>query len=45
MKPVAPRRIKIRHLLLVVVIAIGAFLLLMPTKVQPLAWTRRRRLR
>ncbi|AIS12414.1 gluconolactonase [Pseudomonas chlororaphis subsp. aurantiaca] len=39
MKPVAPRRIKIRHLLLVVLIAIGAFLLLMPTKVQPLAWT------
>ncbi|MGE7955958.1 SMP-30/gluconolactonase/LRE family protein [Pseudomonas sp. NPDC089530] len=39
MKPVAPRRIKFRHLLLAVVIAIGAFLLLMPTRVQPVAWT------
>lgn len=34
-----PRRVKIRHLVLVLVIAIAAFLLLMPTKVQPVSWT------
>ncbi|OLF53359.1 SMP-30/gluconolactonase/LRE family protein [Pseudomonas chlororaphis] len=39
MNSVAPRRVRFRHLLLVVVIAIGAFLLLLPTKVQPVAWT------
>lgn len=38
MKPAVPRRITLRHLLLVVVVALGAFLLLMPTRVQPVAW-------
>ncbi|MNX31244.1 Strictosidine synthase [compost metagenome] len=33
------RFIRLRHWLLLVIIAIGAFLLLMPTKVQPVAWT------
>ncbi|MFU2325471.1 SMP-30/gluconolactonase/LRE family protein [Pseudomonas sp. NFX98] len=33
------RFIRFRHWLLLVIIAIGAFLLLMPTKVQPVAWT------
>lgn len=33
------RRIRFHHCLLLVIIAIGAFLLLMPTKVQPVAWT------
>jgi len=40
MSNAATRRIKLRHLvLLVVAIAIGAFLLLTPTKVQPVTWT------
>ena len=30
---------KVRHVVLLVAIAIGAFLLLMPTKVKPVAWT------
>lgn len=31
--------LKFRHILLLLIIAIGALLLLMPTKVQPVAWT------
>ncbi|WP_448144640.1 SMP-30/gluconolactonase/LRE family protein [Pseudomonas silesiensis] len=30
---------KLRHVVLLVVLAIGAFLLLMPTRVEPVAWT------
>ncbi len=33
------QRIRFHHCLLLVIIAIGAFLLLMPTQVQPVAWT------
>ncbi|MEO8642176.1 SMP-30/gluconolactonase/LRE family protein [Pseudomonas sp.] len=33
------RTVKFRHVVLLVIVAIGAFLLLMPTKVQPVAWT------
>ena len=33
------RSFKFRHGLLLLIIAIGGFLLLMPTKVQPVAWT------
>jgi sugar lactone lactonase YvrE len=35
----SPRRIKIHHLILLLAIAVAAFLLLMPTKVQPVDWT------
>lgn len=35
----SPRRVKIRHIVLALVIAIAAFLLLVPTKVQPIGWT------
>jgi sugar lactone lactonase YvrE len=31
--------VKVRHFVLALIIAIGAFLLLMPTKVKPVAWT------
>jgi hypothetical protein len=34
----SPRRVKIRHIVLALVIAIAAFLLLVPTKVQPADW-------
>jgi hypothetical protein len=34
----SPRRVKIRHIVLALVIAIAAFLLLVPTKVQPVGW-------
>ena len=30
---------RFRHVVLLVIVAIAAFLLLMPTKVQPVAWT------
>lgn len=33
------RAVRVHHLLLAVIVAIAAFLLLMPTKVQPVAWT------
>ena len=33
------RTVKFRHVVLLVIVAIAAFLLLMPTKVQPVAWT------
>ena len=39
MNPIAPRRFKTGRLLLLVIIAIAAFLLLLPTRVQPVAWT------
>jgi hypothetical protein len=35
----SPRRVKIRHIVLLLVIAIAAFLLLVPTKVQSIGWT------
>ena len=34
----SPRRVKIRHIVLALVIAIAAFLLLVPTKVQSVGW-------
>jgi hypothetical protein len=34
----SPRRVKFHHIVLALVIAIAAFLLLMPTKVQPVDW-------
>jgi hypothetical protein len=39
MTRVAPRRFKIHRLVLLLIVAIGAFLLLAPTQVQPVAWT------
>lgn len=39
MNQAAPRRIKFRHLGLAVIVALAAFLLLAPTRLQPVAWT------
>ena len=33
------KALKFRHFLLLLIIVIGGFLLLLPTKVQPIAWT------
>ena len=33
------RTVKFRHVVLLVIVAIGAYVLLMPTQVQPVAWT------